>query len=180
MEIIAEVKTHSPFGWESDRSWEELFEVAASIGDMLSIHTDDRWGGSFQNIARARQLTGLPILAKGIHASDDDVRRALDLGADAVLVEGRLPAEDLLEHCLLEPRTLMELAGLPADARAVWNSRDLQTGGFKAETYERARLLFPGWLCQASNITTWADVHSDADAILIGTNLVEFANQPRP
>ena len=63
-ELIAEVKTASPFGWSSNRSWEELFDLANQYGDIISIHTDSRWGGSFDLLKQARQQTTKPILAK--------------------------------------------------------------------------------------------------------------------
>ena len=88
--IITEVKTQSPFGWESDKTWDELFAIANDIGDILSVHTDARWGGSFDLIRKARAMTDKPILAKGIHATDDDVQQAIDAGADFVLVVVRV------------------------------------------------------------------------------------------
>ena len=54
VQIIAEVKTQSPFGFRSQKSWDELFVIADSVGDMLSVHTDPRWGGSFDLIRRAK------------------------------------------------------------------------------------------------------------------------------
>ncbi len=66
------------------------------------------------------------------------------------------------------------------EPRVVWNSRDLQTGKLKIdldknETWEEARKLYRGWMCQASNIKTLKDVHKDADAVLVGEHLQEFA-----
>jgi hypothetical protein len=179
MEIIAEVKTKSPFGWESGRTWEELFEIAVSIGDMISVHTDPRWGGSFELLERARAMTNLPILAKGLHSYDDDIRRALDLGANKVLVVGRIPGV-APKSCLLEPLNLRQLASFPLTQPAVWNTRDLVTGGLKHETFDQARTLTFGWLCQASNIATWEDVHPGANAILVGQHMPEFAVLERP
>jgi len=174
IQIIAEVKTHSPFGWESPKSWDELFEVADSIGDMLSIHTDPRWHGSFEILKKARKLTEKPILAKGIHHSDKDIQMAIDCGADWVLVVGRIPKIHL-EKCLIELYTLEELASLPKGVRAVWNSRNLTDGSRKSETFEAARKSWDGWLCQASNIQTVDDIKTGADAVLVGTNLEKFA-----
>ena len=168
------MKTESPFGWKSEKTWGELFEVADKIGDMISIHTDLRWGGSFDLIKKARAKTGKPILAKGIHENDSSIQEALDAGADFVLVVGRMPKIHQ-EKCLIEPLTLEELKTIPKTMRVVWNSRDLKTGGLKTETFEQARALFSGWLCQASNIKTLADVHPRADAVLVGTHLLEFA-----
>ncbi|MDE1874777.1 MAG: hypothetical protein KGI79_01780 [Patescibacteria group bacterium] len=172
--IIAEVKTRSPFGFESEKSWAELFSVANRIGDIISVHTDPRWGGSFELIKKARSLTDKPILAKGIHATDAEVEQAIRSGADFVLVVGRIPAIHR-DKCLIEPFTLAELAALPVDLKVVWNSRDLSNGSPKQESFEEARRIHKGWLCQASNIRTVKDVKEGANAVLVGEHLIEFA-----
>lgn len=172
--IIAEVKTRSPFGFSSEKSWGELFALAEKIGDIVSIHTDPRWGGSFDLVREARKRTHKPIVAKGIHATDADIHKALDAGADYVLVVGRVPSAHL-DKCLIEPNSLAELAALPRGVKAVWNSRDLQTGGLKKESFAEARALWPGWLCQASNISCIEDVQKEADAVLVGSRLEAFA-----
>ncbi|MCB9359221.1 hypothetical protein H6503_04780 [Candidatus Woesearchaeota archaeon] len=172
--IIAEVKTQSPFGYVSKRSWDELFDIAEKVGDILSIHTDPRWGGSFDLIKKARSRTSKPILAKGIHSSDEDIKKAIDHGADYVLVVGRIPQSDI-DRCLIEPHSLKELEKLPPGTKAVWNSRDLSTGGMKEETFSQARKMWKGWLCQASNIRSIEDIKEGADAILVGENLENFS-----
>lgn len=174
VEIWAEVKTRSPFGYVSENTWDELFEIATGIGDGISIHTDPRWGGSFELLKKARSLTNKPILAKGIHESDADIARALTLGADWVLVVGRIPAR-YAERCLIEPRTLEELEAIPQHLRAVWNARDLNDGSAKQALFEDARNVCTGWLCQASYVRDVADIKEGADAVLVGTHLVEFA-----
>lgn len=171
--LIAEVKTKSPFGYVAEQSWDELFAVAEKVGDMISIHTDARWGGSFDLIKKAKSLTNKPILAKGIHETDELVTRAIESGADFVLVVGRIPKVHL-DNCLIEPNTLAELRTIPKNLKAVWNSRDLATGGLKKETFVEARKIFPGWLCQASNIQTYADIDPSAQAVLVGTHLLKF------
>lgn len=173
MQIIAEVKTHSPFGWRSSQTWDELFRVANEVGDIISIHTDPRWHGSLDLIVKARRLTEKPILAKGIHASDSDITKAIDAGANYVLVVGRIPGVHL-DECFIEPNSLAELRTLDPEARVVWNSRDLETGGLKSETFVQARKLISGWLCQASNIKTLDDIEQTADAILIGEHLTDL------
>ncbi len=65
IQIIAEVKIQSPFGFKSEKSWDELFVIAEKAGDIISIHTDARWGGSFELIKKAKSLTKKQILAKG-------------------------------------------------------------------------------------------------------------------
>jgi indole-3-glycerol phosphate synthase len=174
IQIIAEVKTDSPFGYRSTESWRELFALANAVGDIVSIHTDPRWGGSIELLRKARRLTDKPILAKGIHATDVEVEEAIMAGAEYVLVVGRVPQVHV-DRCLIEPNTLRELSEISPDHKAVWNSRDLNTGGAKEEMFDDARKIFRGWLCQASNIRSVADIERGADAVLVGTHLRAFA-----
>jgi len=176
VQIIAEVKTQSPFGYQTQDTWEERFEIAQKHGDILSIHTDSRWGGSYDLIQRAKQMTNKPILAKGIHASDDDIVRAIEAGADYVLVVGRIPAVHV-DKCILEPNSLEELHAIPNSfKKVVWNARDLETGAAKTETFAEARDIWKEWLCQASFISDMSDVESGADAVLVGEKLPEFVS----
>ncbi len=172
-QLIAEVKTRSPFGYKSSKSWDELFYVASHYGDIISVHTDIRWGGSLQLIRKARQLTNKPILAKGIHTKDSEIIKALDCGANIVLVVGRIPKKHI-NKCLIEPNSINELLTLPINTKAVWNQRDLRTGKPKKETYSQARQAWSGWLCQASLVETVNDIQPGADAILVGTHLEKF------
>ena len=118
VEIIAEVKTQSPFGWKSDKAWDELFQIANEIGDIISVHTDARWGGSFELLSKARSLTQKPILAKGIHRLDTEVQKAIALGADWVLVVGRTPKVNA-EKCWIEPLNLNQLKEIPRRSRVL-------------------------------------------------------------
>jgi indole-3-glycerol phosphate synthase len=118
-------------------------------------------------------MTGKPILAKGIHATDEEIEKAVTLDADKVLVVGRIPAVHL-GQCFIEPYTLSELRSLPPSTSAVWNSRDLNTGALKPDDFAAARAIHPGYLIQASNIKTIADVDPTADAILVGQHLEQF------
>ena len=70
--------------------------------------------------------------------------------------------------------TLTELKEIPTQFKVIWNSRDLNTGGLKTETFDQARAIRKGWLCQASNIRTVSDIKEGADAVLVGTYLKEF------
>ncbi len=172
--IIAEVKTESPFGFKSEKNWRSLFDTANNIGDIIAIHTDKKWGGSFDHIKKARSLTDKYILAKGIHKQDYQIKMAIESGADAVLVVGRIP-EIYLGRCFIEPLHLRLLNFIPKDTRVVWNSRDLENGKPKTETFEQARDIWKGWLCQASYIKSVEDIKPGADAILVGSYLEEFA-----
>jgi indole-3-glycerol phosphate synthase len=176
MLLIAEVKTVSPFGFKSDKDWSFLFDIANEHGDWISIHTDSRWGGSFDLLKHARKLTQKPILAKGIHATDDEIKRAFGSGANYVLSVGRIPPFNE-SQILFEPKDLGQLSLASANTKIVWNSRDLDTGGKKPETIENARHLWTGWLCQASNVKNKKDICPNVDAVLVGTNIQEFVKQ---
>jgi indole-3-glycerol phosphate synthase len=173
--IIAEVKTGSPFGFKSQKSWDELFAIADKCGDVISIHTDARWNGSFDLIAKARSLTKKPILAKGIHEKDEDIEKAISAGADYVLVVGRVPGMRL-DRIFVEPKELNDLKDIPGHAKLVWNSRDLITGNKKIESFEEARKMWKGWICQASYIKTVSDIKDGTNAVLVGEHLEEFYN----
>jgi hypothetical protein len=176
--LIAEVKTKSPFGYESGKSWEELFEIASEYGGWVSVHTDPAWGGSFENVAKAKDMTNKPVLAKGIHETDEDIEKALSVGADYVLtVRERPPEIEGQENWLLyEPYGLVGLSLAGSGLRRVWNARDLRRGGEPKPTgFAIARAMAPtGWLCQASLISDRSDVHPQADAVLVGQNLEKF------
>ncbi|MDP1688981.1 MAG: hypothetical protein Q8L47_02525 [bacterium] len=174
--FLAEVKTKSPFGYSSSLSFDELFNLVNIHGDIVSIHTDERWGGSFELLQKVRKLTAKPILAKGIHKTDSEINRALSCGANFVLVVGRIPKDISPEFLLIEPKCLAELKTISKDYKVVWNARDLETGKPKIESFVEARNIFQGWLCQASYIKTKKDLVIGADAVLIGENLREFTS----
>ncbi len=174
--IIAEVKTQSPFGYKAEIDWEDLFDIATEMGDVVSIHVDKGWGGSLERLKYARAMTKKPILAKGYHTTDDAIQKSIDCGADYVLVVGRVPMVHL-DKVLVEPYTLRELTKLPKGIMGVWNSRDLKTGNRKKQSFDEARKAFNGWLCQASLVRKMRDVHSQSDAVIIGTHLVTFTKE---
>jgi len=187
VELFAEVKPCSPSGWRSRYSWNELFELANShpAVDALSIHTSPRWEGSFELITQARKHTSKPILAKGIHAHDDDINRALDAGATMALAVGRIPWGFPHDCLIVEPLSLGKLAQIPLDYKTQWNARDL-VGLFRKlaglPTRKESRPSFTearavrqhGWICQASHLKTKEDIQTGANAVLVGTNLPEF------
>jgi indole-3-glycerol phosphate synthase len=177
--IIAEVKPMAP-DWKSRYSWDHLFKVANHIGDRIAIHTDERWGGSLELISAARARTKKHILAKGIHGTDKQLDEVFARGADSALVVGRLPNRHE-EKCLVEPYTIEEFLEIPEDFKIVWNSRDIKallrgTRPQERVSFSEVRALRPrAWICQASNIKSVEDVHPGANAVLVGTHLVEFA-----
>jgi indole-3-glycerol phosphate synthase len=178
--IIAEVKIASPFDPDLSRDWDEQFENANEVGDILSIHVDSGWEGSLEDIDKATKLTDKPIMAKGINGTEAEVYAALEAGADLVLSVGLgMLTSKYLELCLIEPYSIKELMRIPPDVNAVWNSRDLISGGLKQEPFALARSLFPPprRLFQASNVTQLADIESTADGVIIGTHLPDIRDE---
>ncbi len=177
MIFIGEVKTRSPVGYYSKLYWKELFDIANKEADWLSIHTDYKWGGSFKLLQWAAAYSTKPVLAKGHHPTEKSIRKALDCGASYVLTVGFIPPDDLLDKCLLEPLSINQLKHYPRHAKVVWNARDLRSGEPKSETWEQARAVHDGWLCQASHIQELADIKPDADAIIVGTQLEHICKE---
>lgn len=181
--FIAEVKTRSPFGFESEHPWKKLLDIAVQHGDMVAAHVDPRWGGDNDKLKQASDLahkSGKLCLAKGYHPRDIDILNSLYHGADLVLVVGRIPPPELAPVCIYEPTHLHELKNIPPGLKLMWNERNLQTGRPRIPD----RLIFPdirnayeGWLCQASFIKTLEDVHPKADAFIVGEHLPSFVDR---
>jgi hypothetical protein len=197
--LVAEVKTKSPFGyraewsrqfpkpaqatagWQGDDGlWESLLELANQRGDWVAVHTDSRWGGSWRRLHTARDLTQKPLLAKGVHPVDDDIRRALDLGADAVLVVGRTAIDERLkDRVWFEPLHPVELRRWDKGLAVVWNRRDLQTGGLPRTLGSQARLTMVDYdWTLASGLTGWDVVPAGVPSILVGEHLPAFTVLP--
>lgn len=171
--FIAEVKTKSPFGFESRYSWDTLFGLAVKHGDMVSIHTDERWGGSLEILQEARLGTTKPILAKGFHTTDRQIEECLLYGADYVLT-WNYRSTHFLDRTFAEVSTLSQIRYYHPTQMVVWNARDPRTGNdnpipFTSARYHRGN----GLLCQASHIRTPDDVR-DANAFIVGEHLPEF------
>lgn len=167
--FIAEIKTKSMFGFESPYSRAKLIDTALEHGDWISVHTDPRFGGSFDDIYMLARETRKPILAKGFHCHNDDIKKALDLGADYVLVVERATMSH--KHVLFEFSEPVE------GFRMVYNSRDLRTGQPKKVNRWHEYRVKCDWLCAASNIKVKDDVqimYPGCDAFIVGSNLVEF------
>jgi indole-3-glycerol phosphate synthase len=176
IQLIAEIKEKSPFGFISPYSFEALLDTALKYGDMISVHTNNKFNGSEQKLIEVKKMTNKPILAKNWHLTDDDVKRALK-HADFALVVGRIPSV-YLDRCFIEPESIKQLIqfkkmNIP-NLKIVWNSRNLNNGRKKVSAFNNARDIWSGWMCQASNIKSIDDVHDSANAVLVGSYLKEF------
>jgi indole-3-glycerol phosphate synthase len=127
--FIAEIKTKSPFGYVSKNSFVELMECAIKYGDWISVHTNALWGGDMDAISFVRKFTDKPILAKGIHGSDEAVQSALYHKADYVLSVDRIPrSEYLASQCIFEYSDLDLPRGIKDSYKAFLDVGD--TDGF--------------------------------------------------
>ena len=187
--FIAEIKTKSMFNFESKYSRNTLIDTALEYGSWISVHTDPRFGGSFDDIYQIRQLTKKPILAKGFHSHKDDIQKCFDLGADYVLCVDSKP--DYLKFNA--SKILLEISDLDIlnrikngtlfwnDMKFVYNGRDLRTGVGKKSIadYKEYREKCK-WLCGASLIKEPDDVqrfYPGCGAFIVGSNLVEFCRK---
>jgi indole-3-glycerol phosphate synthase / phosphoribosylanthranilate isomerase len=59
---------------------------AGAGAQAMSVLVDERFGGSWNDLRAARDVTTLPLLAKGFFTTEDDLRAAREAGADAVLL----------------------------------------------------------------------------------------------
>lgn len=174
------------FGFESKYSRETLINKALEYGDWVSVHTDSRFGGSFDDICMIRKETKKPILAKGFHTHYTDIKKCFDLGATYVLtirpVRYILTYPDIrcsIEHILFETNDITEVQG--NKTKFVYNGRNLKTGIGKKYIgdYQKFRKQ-TNWLCGASLIKTPEDVqifYPNCDAFIVGQNLVEFCKE---
>lgn len=169
--FIAEPKVKSPYGYESKTPKHKLIDLAIEHGDWISVHTNALFGGCFDDIYLIKKLTNKKILAKGFHCHDDDVKKAVDLGADYVLVVDRYVGHywgtNQWGRVIAENPTNTLSANV---GRYVYNSRNLRTGEFRPDEYASYRRNLP-WLCYASNITRDSDIPADCDAYLVGRGL---------
>lgn len=175
--VVGEVKEKSPFGYKSALTRYQQLEWLDGWADVISIHTNPMWGGSFDWLKEARTLTKKPILAKGFHDTIFDVETALACGANYILTVGWCPNK----LCWHECETVDELFESQA-SMVVWNARNPRTGELRKEklndivNINKCKLNHSP-ICQASRITKASDVNPSVEAVLIGEGLyneIEF------
>jgi indole-3-glycerol phosphate synthase len=196
--LIAEIKRRSPSKGELKTDLEPA-TIAASYerggARALSVLTEPEFfAGSEQDLVRAREATGLPVLWKDFVLDRSQVVAACASGADAVLLIVRILGPrlaDLIDEArrwnlcpLVEIFDENDLdVALDANADVVGvNHRDLETFEEDPTATKRLRPLVPeGVLVVAeSAISTRADVLTlediGVDAILVGEALVTSAD----
>jgi indole-3-glycerol phosphate synthase/phosphoribosylanthranilate isomerase len=191
---IAEVKRRSPSAGDlrPDADPARLARAFKAAGaSACSILIDERFGGSWDDLRRARAAATLPLLAKGFFSGEDDLRTAREAGADAVLLLLRDlddatcrrllgHAEELGLDALVEAHDAAELERAVAlDAPVVGvNARDLST----FEIDRRAQLELVAQAPRDRTVIAESGVHTraqaaaaelaGADAILVGSALM--------
>jgi indole-3-glycerol phosphate synthase len=176
--FIAEIKTKSPFTRDGDEvpNFEDQMNLALEYGDWISVHDNALWGGDFDSISFVRQFTDKPILAKGIHGTDDDIMRALDHGANYVLVVGRMVYDQYLRSKCLFEAPLYFLSNFSyEDLHVVYNKRDLRTGDIDWANGKLPEYLKSGHrVCLASGMYRPGEVPEGVHSFIIGTELSKF------
>jgi indole-3-glycerol phosphate synthase len=196
MACIAEFKRRSPSrGWiqrEADVASVARAYAAASASGMSVLTDTPFFGGSLDDLRRARAAIGLPILRKDFLVDPYQVAEARAAGADAVLlIVAALSDRDL--HLLLAEterwgmEALVETHDADEVARAVAaganivgvNHRDLETFEMNMDLAARMRPLIPPdrLVVAESGIKTADDVRrlraAGIDAILVGETLMQ-------
>jgi indole-3-glycerol phosphate synthase len=196
MACIAEFKRRSPSrGWiHRDADPVPVARAYAAAGAAgMSVLTDGPFfGGSLEDLRRARAAVGLPILRKDFLVDLYQATEARAAGADAVLLIVAALSEPELAALLAETARLgMEALVEAHDAdevrRAVAagapsigvNHRDLRTFAMDMDLAARLRPLVPRdrLLVAESGIRNAADVErlrtAGIDAILVGETLMQ-------
>jgi indole-3-glycerol phosphate synthase / phosphoribosylanthranilate isomerase len=86
---VAEFKRRSPSAGDirPDADPAAFARAYAGAGARaLSVLVDERFGGSWNDLRAARDVTTLPLLAKGFFTTAEDLRAAREAGANAVLL----------------------------------------------------------------------------------------------
>jgi indole-3-glycerol phosphate synthase len=193
--VIAEVKRRSPSKGDLAAGLDpaELATAYAQGGAAcLSVLTDTQWfGGSAEDLGRARAAVDLPVLRKDFTIDPRDVAQARLMGADAVLLiaaaldDRELAdfhglARELLLDVLVEVHDEAELEralAVGADLIGV-NQRDLVTFEVDTERAVRVAPCIPDDVVRVaeSGIRGPADAARLADAgyhaVLVGESLV--------
>jgi len=199
VKVVAEVKRASPSKGVINRDLDLTQQVVAYEAGgaaAISVLTEPaRFGGSNEDLTRARSAVRLPLLKKDFHVETVQILEARSLGASAALVIARAVSPARLEELmiagndagieiLVEVRDERELdLALSFGARLIGvNNRNLETLEIDPETSLRLLPLIPGDVVAIaeSGVRSAKDVErlalAGADAVLVGTELSASRN----
>ncbi len=195
--FILEVKKASPSRGpiRPDLRLEDLLPLYDRHADAVSVLTDGEFfGGSGEDLTRARQLTSRPLLRKDFMVDPWQIDEARHLGADAVLlivaalsgeelVSFRERAEALGMDALVEVHDEAELdRAIGSGAKIIGvNNRDLRDLSTDLATTERLAAKIPEGVITVteSGVETRHDVmrlSGRTDAYLIGSSILAAEN----
>jgi indole-3-glycerol phosphate synthase / phosphoribosylanthranilate isomerase len=191
---IAEIKRRSPSAGDLRPDADPAVIAPAYAGAgaaAISVLVDARFGGTWDDLRRARAATDAPLLAKGFFSSEEHLRTAQEAGADAVLLllrdlDDRQTAHLLSVAATLGLDTLVEAhdadeldRGIALGAPVLGvNARDLSTFAIdrRAQLGLLARIPVDRIVIAESGIHTRAQGAlaelAGADAILVGSALM--------
>ncbi len=191
---VAEIKRRSPSAGDLRPDADPAALAAgytAAGAAAISVLVDERFAGSWADLAAARAATDVPLLAKGFFATEHDLDTARSHGADAVLLLLRDLDDDVARRLMevaanLGLETLVEAHDATELARAIAleapvvgvNARDLDTFAIdRRRQLDLVASIPPGRVVVAeSGIRTRADGAAaelaGADAILVGSTLM--------
>ncbi len=199
--IIAEVKRSSPSKGAINLGLDLTQQVVAYESGgaaAISVLTEPtRFGGSNEDLIRARAAVRIPLLKKDFHVAAIQILEARSLGASAALVIARAVPPGRLEELLLagndagieilveirDERELDLALTLGANLIGV-NNRNLETLEIDPETSLRLLPLIPRDVVAIaeSGVRTANDVErlgkAGADAVLVGSEL-SASSDPR-
>ena len=197
--VIAEIKRRSPSGGEMNTAYglEELAQIYERSGAVaISVLTDEKYfGGSPEDLRRAKRASTLPILRKDFIVDAYQVFEAKYFGADAILLIAAILDDDELAaladlanelglEVLLEVHTQGELErAIDSDARLIGiNNRNLDTLKTNLATSFDLLEMVPDdrVVISESGISTSSDVGkllgAGVDGFLIGESLLKSGN----
>jgi indole-3-glycerol phosphate synthase len=194
VKVVAEVKRSSPSKGAINRGLDlarQVLAYEAGGAAAISVLTEPtRFGGSNDDLIKARATVGIPLLKKDFHVDTVQILEARSLGASAALVIARaVPPVRLGElikaghgagiEILVEVRDERELdLALSFGALLIGvNNRNLETLEIDPETALRLLPLIPrdvvaiaeSGVKSAKDVKRLASV--GADAVLVGTEL---------
>ena len=198
--VVAEVKRSSPSRGVINKGLDLERQVAAYEAGgaaAISILTEPaRFGGSNEDLSRARVAVRIPLLKKDFHVETVQILEARALGASAALVIARAVPPSRLEELLsagndtgieilVEVRDERELdLALTLGARLIGvNNRNLETLEIDPDTSLRILPLIPADVVAIaeSGVRSVQDVErlarAGANAVLVGTEL-SASNDP--
>ncbi len=199
IKLIAEIKQKSPsnpqiFQGENFNPVEIAIKYKNAGASAISVLTDKQFfGGSFNDLAKAKEASDLPVLAKDFFISKEQIDVAYQHGADAILLIVKILSLAELQDLLVYAEekglsALVEIADeddlqkvLQTSAKIIGiNNRNLENFVTKRiNTFKLAKKLPKDCVIVSLSGLRGADVQvfkGLVDAVLVGTQIMQAEN----